>query len=131
MKVFAGLLLVVMLGVAVQATDYEYKVYFGLSKQGGAVSLAEWEQYEADFAKHFTGFTVTSAVGFYQGTKERSRVITLLMDECREPLLTREIRKYAVRFSQDSVLMSKTALVKAELVGTNSIQSLNDTCKAA
>lgn len=129
MKALAGLLMTLVISSVVNAENFEYKVYFGLSKNIGAVSLAEWEQYESNFAKHFTGFTVTSAVGYYKGAKERSRLITLLMDECREPLLTELVRTYTRQFNQDSVLVSKSELVNWELVGQTATTTMNDTCE--
>lgn len=112
------------------AAEYEYKVYFGLSKSTGAVSLAEWEHYEAGFAKQFPGFTVTPATGFYKGAKERSRVITLLMNDCLEPTLKAEVQRYVKTFAQHSVLMSKTKLVSAVLVTAESEEALPNSCPA-
>lgn len=119
---------IVLMGPSLHAANYEYKVYFGLSKSGGAVSLAEWEKYEAEFSENFPGFSVIPAVGFYKGTKERSRIVTLLMDECQEPSLTKEIRRYVHLFSQDSVLVSKSTLVSAEFIGAVGSKPLGDTC---
>ena len=110
------------------ADDYEYQVYFGLSKADGAVSLAEWETFEASFAEAFAGFTVSSATGYYLSSKERSRVITLFMDECREPALEAQARKYAIEFQQQSVLITKKQLESWKSVGAQGTKELDDSC---
>lgn len=114
--------------LSAQAASFEYKIFFGLSKAEGAVSLKEWEAYEAGFAKQFFGFTVTPATGFYKGAKERSRLITLYMDACREPELTAEIQRYVTAFGQDSVLLAKSRLESLDLVGATGSEPLVDSC---
>lgn len=132
MRALIGLIAVVMMTVATSAKNYEYKIYFGLSKQDGAVSLAEWEAFEADFAEGFAGFTVNSATGYYLGSKERTRVITIYMDDCREPQLEGLVRKYVQRFGQDSVLVAKNELASWKLVKKTEANDevMNDTCEA-
>ncbi len=112
------------------ADDFEYKIYFGLSQKDGAVSLAEWEIFEAEFAKKFTGFNVASTVGYYKGSKERSRLITLIMDACREPKLEAAVQLYVKRFKQDSVLVVKTKLENWKAVTATSVMKLDDKCEA-
>ncbi|UTW58383.1 DUF3574 domain-containing protein [Kordiimonas sp. SCSIO 12603] len=128
------ILLVLMLLSAVSSSafskDFEYKIYFGLSKpDGGAVSLAEWQAYEAEFAKAFIGFNVAETVGYYKGAKERSRLITLIMDDCREAKLDETLKRYVVRFDQESVLVVKTKLESWKSVSKTTVTKLNDKCE--
>ncbi len=127
------LFLVVLLFSASTATcaaDAEYKVYFGLSKPNdGAVSLAEWETYEAEFANSFAGFNVAETIGYYKGAKERSRLITLIMDTCREPKLDAITREYAKRFQQESVLIVKTKIESWKGVSAEETTEYDDKCE--
>lgn len=115
----------------VAAEDFQYQVYFGLSKpSGGAVSLEEWQAYETEFAKAFTGFNVDATLGYYQSSKERSRIITLFMDDCREPSLTHMVQTYVTRFGQDSALVVKSPIVRWTSVTANGQVNEDDSCSA-
>lgn len=121
-----------LLSVAATAEDYEYKVFFGLSKPGGGtVTVLEWRAYEADFARQFPGFNVAETAGFYLSEKESSRIITLYMDECRESQLRAAVRTYVTQFGQDSVLVAKTPVTRWELVEKASVTVMDDVCEAA
>jgi hypothetical protein len=123
------LALLMMLPVRAEAADYQYKLYFGLSKpNGGSVSAAEWQAYEAEFAAAFPGFNVAETNGFYLRDKEGSRIITLFMDDCREPALRAMVQTYVRRFGQDSVLVAKSALEKWELVTPDGVAAMDDAC---
>lgn len=131
MRMLLGLIVAGFVNFAAIAENFEYKVYFGLSKKDGVVSQQEWLAYERDFAKQFTGFTVTAAEGYYLGTKEHTRVITLYMDDCREPKLEELVRSYVQKFEQDSVLVAKNELDSWKLVKKASVEPLQDTCETA
>ena len=122
------LLLLLFFPSAALANDFEYKIYFGLAQKTGSVSLEEWDAYEKNFAESFAGFNAASTLGYYQGSRERAKLITLIMDECHEPKLHEQIRQYVKRFQQDSVLVTKTALSKWQLVESVKTVTMDDSC---
>lgn len=121
----------VVFAAAAVAEDFEYKLYFGLSKPaGGIISLAEWQAYEAEFSRSFAGFNVATTTGFYLTEKEESRIITLYMDDCREPILQAVVRSYVTRFGQDSVLVAKSPVTRWALLGNEQMTVMDDVCSA-
>ena len=131
MRLIFAFVLSFLLASHAWATNYQYKLYFGLSKpDGGAVSMAEWEAYQVEFAKVFAGFNVAETTGFYLSIKERSRIITLFADDCREGELKAIVRTYVTRFGQDSVLVAKAPIENWELIKKDSTQVMHDSCSA-
>jgi len=102
---------------------YEYQLFFGLSKpDGGEVSLTEWSAFELDIiSPEFNeGFTVFDATGFYQGKSERSKVLSLIVSANAVDASLVKIRRIATtfvaRFSQDSVMLTKTPVLEWEFI---------------
>jgi len=96
------------------AEIYRLRMFFGLSLPGGgAVSLNEWQQFEQkEIATTFEGFNVVDSKGYYKGQVERSKLVTVILEE-KEMVKAKALAKlYATRFQQDSVMIIKTPVME-------------------
>ncbi len=95
------------------ANVYRVQLFFGLSMpQGGAVSLYDWQLFlEEEIAATFDGFNVVDSIGFYKGKPERSKIVTIVLDQDEMPKVIKLGKSYATKFHQESVMMVKTPVV--------------------
>ncbi len=92
---------------------YRLRMFFGLSiPTGGAVSLKQWNDFEKSLlATSFDGFNVVDLVGYYQGSPERSKLVTLIVkgkdinkiDDVQEA--KKVAKAYARKLGQESVMI--------------------------
>ncbi len=89
--------------------NYRVRLYFGLSlPSGGGVSLRQWENFQQDvLAKSFEGFNVVDSTGYYQGQPERSKIVTIIVNQSQMGMVKSVASRYATEFGQDSVMMVK------------------------
>ncbi|MFT4926586.1 MAG: hypothetical protein ACI8WB_002684 [Phenylobacterium sp.] len=101
------------------ATNYRVGLYFGLSlPTGGGVSLLQWNQFERNvLAKTFEGFNVVDSTGYYQGKPERSKIVTLIINQSDMTKVNKVARQYATKFEQDSVMMVKIRVDEWTFIG--------------
>lgn len=97
---------------AALAEIYQIQLFFGLSlPEGGSVSLQEWQTFEREeLANTFEGFNVIDSVGYYQGVPERSKVVTLIIEDEQFPYVESLAKRYAEVFEQDSVMLVRTVV---------------------
>ena len=100
---------------------YRVRLFFGLSKpKGGGVSLKQWLAFRDDvIAKTFDGFNVVDSTGFYEGKPERSKVVTIIVNESDMPKVKAVASNYAKTFEQDSVMMVKVKVDEWAFIGPN------------
>jgi len=103
---------------AIAGETYKLRLYFGLSlPSGGAVSLQQWQAFrDQQLAKAFEGFNVVDSVGFYEGKPERSKIVTLIVDESEIPKAKRLAERYAAQFHQDSVMLVKLPVLEWDFI---------------
>ena len=101
-------------------------MFFGLSLPGGgAVSLNEWQKFEREeIAKTFEGFNVVDAKGYYKGEPERSKLVTLVLEEQDMAKAKALARLYAAKFQQDSVMIIKTPVVEWDFIKPDSKEAV-------
>jgi len=117
MVLFVVFLFVPGFGVADEV--YRLRMFFGLSLPGGgAVSLNEWQEFEREkIAKTFEGFNVVDSTGYYKGKPERSKIVTVIVDENGIEKAHELARLYAKEFQQDSVMVVKAAVLEWNFIG--------------
>lgn len=98
------------------------RMFFGLSLPaeagGGAVSLADWRDFrDNDLAKTFDGFNIVDSVGYWRGKAERSKVVTLVLEESDIPKARALAARYAKRFKQESVMLVAVGVEEWSFVG--------------
>lgn len=95
------------------ANVYRVQLFFGLSlPQGGGVSYYDWQLFlEEEIAKTFDGFNVVDSIGFYKGKPERSKIVTIVLDQNEMPKVIKLGKVYAAKFHQESVMMVKTPVL--------------------
>lgn len=89
--------------VEVQDVD---TLYFGIARQGGVVSDAEWKSFVAEIiTPEFPGFTEWNALGHWKGAEEATHVVEIahLSRRGNDERIIRIIREYKRRFDQESV----------------------------
>ncbi len=103
---------------ATAGQTYKLRLYFGLSvPSGGAVSLQQWQTFrDEQLAMTFDGFNVVDSVGFYKGKPERSKIVTLIVDETDIPKAKQLAQDYASQFHQESVMLVKLPVLEWEFV---------------
>ena len=83
-----------------------YQVFLGTNKPtGGVVSTQEWLTFLKQVDAVFTGYTVETASGSWEGIKEKTFILTVITDEIKQ--LIRIAEDYKSIFSQDSVLIQE------------------------
>ena len=83
-----------------------YQVFLGTNKpSGGIVSTQEWLTFLKQIDAVFTGYTVETASGSWQGIKEKTYILTVITDEIKQ--LIRIAEDYKMIFNQDSVLIQE------------------------
>ncbi len=99
---------------------YRVRMFFGLSlPQGGAVSLNEWQQFQnTELARIFEGFNVVDSVGYYQGSPERSKIVTLIVEEKDIAKAKAVAQSYAKEFHQDSVMVVTIPIAECAFVSS-------------
>ncbi|MBQ4809734.1 DUF3574 domain-containing protein [Pseudoalteromonas luteoviolacea] len=96
------------------------KMYFGLSKPTGEViSPQQWLEFETNhLAQAFEGFALVDATGYYKGSKEGSKVVTLYNATAKDLAIAQALaREYCRLFDQDSVLLVQVGVEKIQFVG--------------
>ncbi len=91
----------------------EYKVFCGMSRSGGAVTDAEWEQFCDRYvtAEFPDGYTTMRATGSWKpenapaAMREDTRVIVVLAPSGAKEKVRRIARQYRRLFRQESVLI--------------------------
>ena len=116
-RTFCVLLMTTMLVFSTNvfaAEVYSLRLFFGLSMpDGGAVSLNDWQKFErGTIAKTFDGFNVVSSTGYYKGKAERSKIVTLIVEEKDVGKAKHLAKLYATRFKQESVMMVKVPVAE-------------------
>lgn len=104
------LVLLLFFSANVLAADiFRLRMYFGLSlPTGNSVSLEQWQNFERDkIAKTFDGFNVVDSIGYYKGKPERSKIVTIILQENDLSKAETLAKDYAKTFKQDSVMMVK------------------------
>lgn len=93
---------------------YRLRLFFGLSLPGGgSISLNEWQLFQQnEIAKVFDGFNVVDSIGYYKGTPERSKIVTLIIEEKEIPKAKELAARYAKQFDQDSVMLVKVPVLE-------------------
>ena len=93
---------------------YRLRIFFGLSlPNGGAVSLNDWQVFEREkLSKTFEGFNVVDSTGYYKGKPERSKIVTLIVEE-KDIQKAKDLAKlYARKFQQESVMIVKVPVLE-------------------
>ncbi|QTL34857.1 DUF3574 domain-containing protein [Pseudoalteromonas viridis] len=98
---------------------YRLRLFFGLSLPGGGgVSLEQWQAFQNDeIVKTFDGFNVVDSVGYYKGKPERSKVVTVIVDDRGVEKAKMLASLYARRFGQDSVMLVKVPVAEWDFIG--------------
>ncbi|TMP30221.1 hypothetical protein CWB99_02820 [Pseudoalteromonas rubra] len=98
---------------------YRLRLFFGLSLPGGGgVSLEQWQAFQNDeIVKTFDGFNVVDSVGYYKGKPERSKVVTVIVDEQGVEKAKVLASLYARRFGQESVMLVKVPVAEWDFIG--------------
>ncbi|WP_027177833.1 DUF3574 domain-containing protein [Maridesulfovibrio bastinii] len=94
------------------------RIFFGLSRpDGGAVSLEQWQSFQdKEITRFFDGFNVVDSVGYYKGKAERSKIVTVIVSEDGIGKAEKLAKLYAVRFSQDSVMIVKVPVSECSFI---------------
>ena len=121
-KTYVGIVaiaLLVLFQVPVQAETWRVRLFFGLSlPAGGGVSLAQWQAFEKEhIVTTFEGYNVVDSVGVYKGKPERSKILTLIVEDKELAKVKAVARQYAKTFHQDSVMMVKVAVADWQFIG--------------
>ncbi|MDK1310912.1 DUF3574 domain-containing protein [Pseudoalteromonas ardens] len=98
---------------------YRLRLFFGLSlPDGGGVSLEQWQAFQnGEIVKTFDGFNVVDSVGYYKGKPERSKVVTVIVDEQGVKKAKTLASLYAKKFKQDSVMIVKVPVAEWSFIG--------------
>ncbi len=99
---------------ALAGNGVETQLFFGasipLEKQPcndkyHSVDDEAWNWFVANYiVKEYDGFTVETAIGYWKGAQEKSRVVILVADEPDNEKIGRIIVAYVKAFCQDAVL---------------------------
>ncbi len=97
---------------------YRLRIFFGLSlPSGGAVSLNDWQIFQQEeIAKVFEGFNVVDSTGYYKGKPERSKIVTVLVEETDIQKAKDLAALYAKTFQQESVMIVKVPVLEWSFV---------------
>ena len=117
-----ALIIILAIPAGVRAGDiYRLRMFFGLSiPGGGAVSLDRWEKFQRDeLARAFEGFNVVDSTGYYKGSPERCKIVTLIVEEKDIPRAEALARSYAKTFRQESVMMVKVPVLDWRFIGAD------------
>ena len=94
----------------------EYKVFCGMSFQGGEVTEADWQSFcdEQVTTAFPDGYTSFEAVGYWKGTatktvRENSRVLLIVAPADAKDKVLSIAREYREQFHQDAVLVMTSA----------------------
>ncbi|MCG8529709.1 MAG: DUF3574 domain-containing protein [Desulfovibrionales bacterium] len=119
--IFALTLLLVLPLNGFSQEVYSLKLFFGMSRpEGGGISMRQWQNFEQNtLAKTFEGFTVSDAIGYYKGLPERSKVVTLIIQEKEMEKVRLLARKFARSFNQESVMVVTQGVKSWEFIGQN------------
>ncbi len=98
--------------------NFRLRIFFGLSRpDGGAVSLEQWQSFQdKEITRFFDGFNVVDSVGYYKGKAERSKIVTVIVSEDGIGKAEKLAKLYAVRFSQDSVMIVKVPVSECSFI---------------
>ncbi|KZN47017.1 DUF3574 domain-containing protein [Pseudoalteromonas luteoviolacea] len=105
---------------AVSSNNQGIKMYFGLSKpNGGVISQQQWLKFETGhLARAFEGFALVDSTGYYKGSKEGSKIVTLYNATAHDLATAKELaREYCRLFGQDSVLVVQLGVKQIQFVG--------------
>ena len=101
----------------------EYKIFCGMSRDGGTVSEAEWQQFCDEYvsAEFPDGYTALEATGYWKSEgapatmREDSRLVLILAPSDAGEKVRRIAQQYRRLFQQESVLITTTP-AEAEFV---------------
>ena len=86
------------------------RIYFGrnIASENREVTDSEFDRFLSnEVCPLFQGFTVSDAIGYWQGERERSNVLEILCED--SPLIRADFQTiraaYCARFNQDDVLV--------------------------
>ena len=95
------------------------KMFFGFKiiPIGGQVSPGDWTNFEQQvLAQTFEGFNVVDSVGYYKGVRERSKVVTIIMDESEKDKVEYVAKIYCKEFKQKSVMVATIPVQSCEVI---------------
>ena len=94
------------------------KLYFGLDKpEVGVVSPGEWENFEKVILTHyFDGFNVVDSYGYWEGQKEDSKIVTVVLPESEKWRANTAAKNYCESFNQESVMVVSIPLISCEFI---------------
>ncbi|MES0489386.1 MAG: DUF3574 domain-containing protein [Leptospirales bacterium] len=108
----------IILGKTSQTTWVKVQLYFGLSKPGGAVSIQEWQAFQKEVIDaEFEGYNLLDSLGYWKGKPERSKVLTIILQEKSVSKAKTVAKKYSIRFDQQSVMLVKTRINEVAFIG--------------
>jgi len=92
----------------------EYKIFCGMSRDGGAVSEAEWQRFCDEYvsAEFPDGYTALEATGYWKSEdapatmREDSRILVILAPSGAGEKVRRIAQQYRRLFQQESVLVT-------------------------
>jgi len=98
---------------------HKIQIYFGLSRPNGTeLTLDEWLGFESGvLAKSIPGFTVTESIGYWNGEKERSKIVTVIIETSSlVPTIRMVAEVYKDRFEQEAVLVTEELGIRTALI---------------
>ena len=95
----------------------EYKIFCGMSRDGGAVSEAEWQRFCDEYvsAEFPDGYTALEATGYWKSEdapatmREDSRILVILAPSGAREKVRRIAQQYRRLFQQESVLVTASS----------------------
>lgn len=85
----------------------KYQLYIGLNKN----TKGKWSKRKAQkiitnvVSKYFSGFTMQEAIGYWQGKKEKTIILTIIHEDCVNFLIEHIINTLKSVLKQDSIML--------------------------
>ena len=100
------------------ADVYSVQLYFGLSiPEGGKVTEAQWQSFVSDsISAKFDGFNVVDSLGYWKGKPERSKIVTIILNDEDMQKAEAIAHDYATKYHQDSVMLVRYPVNKWQFV---------------
>ena len=95
------------------SAQYQTEIFFGLSNADGPISDSTWDNFRAaTIDSLLQGYTLLDADGYWQGTREDSRVLLYVHegDSASRATLNAVADAYKTKFQQESVLVVEAAV---------------------
>ncbi|QDP02104.1 DUF3574 domain-containing protein [Thalassotalea sp. PS06] len=89
-------------------TQVMVMIYFGMAEHDGTpISQQRWLEFEKhELARHFEGFTLFDAKGYYQGQAEVSKVVLIIINKSQLETVKNIADSYRQQFNQHSVMVT-------------------------